>query len=104
MEGTQERRQSEPAGRQVNLREVKASNRVGEAAQAALMVKNLPANAGNRDLGSIPGLGRSPGGGHGDPLQCSCLVGNNPQGRQSRTQLRGQHTAQRNAESDRERA
>ena len=28
-------------------------------------------NAG--DLGSIPGLGRSPGGGHGNPLQCSCL-------------------------------
>ena len=27
----------------------------------------------NRDLGSIPGSGRSPGGGYGDPLQCSCL-------------------------------
>ena len=25
------------------------------------------------DLGSIPGLGRSPGGGHGNPLQCACL-------------------------------
>ena len=35
------------------------------------MVKNLPANAG--EMGSIPGLGRSPGGGHGNPLQCSCL-------------------------------
>ena len=35
------------------------------------MVKNLPANAG--DAGSIPGSGRSPGGGHGNPLQCSCL-------------------------------
>ena len=35
------------------------------------MVKNLPANAG--DLGSIPGSGRSPGGGHGNPLQYSCL-------------------------------
>ena len=35
------------------------------------MVKNLPANTGNiRDVGSIPGLGRSPGGGHGNPLQC----------------------------------
>ena len=31
------------------------------------MVKNLPYNA--RDLGSVPGLGRSPGGGHGNPLQ-----------------------------------
>ena len=35
----------------------------------ALVVKNPPANAGNiRDVGSIPGLGRSPGGGHGYPL------------------------------------
>ena len=38
------------------------------------MVKNLPANAGDtRDTGLIPGLGRSPGGGHGNPLQYSCL-------------------------------
>ena len=37
-------------------------------------VKNLPANAGDRrDMGSIPGLGRSPGGGYGNPLQNSCL-------------------------------
>ena len=35
------------------------------------MAKNLPANA--RDSSSIPGLGRSPGGGNGNPLQCSCL-------------------------------
>ena len=34
-----------------------------------------------RDLGSIPGLGRSPGGGHGDPLQYSCLE--NPYGQRS---------------------
>ena len=38
------------------------------------MVKNLPANAGNeRDMGSIPGLGRFLGGGHGNPIQYSCL-------------------------------
>ena len=38
------------------------------------MVKNLPANAGDiRDVGSIPGLGRSSGRGHGNPLQYSCL-------------------------------
>ena len=38
------------------------------------MLKNLPANAGDvRDTGSIPGLGRSPGGGHGNSLQYSCL-------------------------------
>ena len=35
------------------------------------MVKNTPANAG--DAGSIPGLGRSPGEGNGNPLQCPCL-------------------------------
>ena len=40
----------------------------------ALAVKNPPANAGElRDASSIPGLGRSPGGGHGNPLQYSCL-------------------------------
>ena len=39
-----------------------------------LGVKNLPANAGDiRDVGLIPGLGRSPGGGHGNPLQYSFL-------------------------------
>ena len=38
------------------------------------VVKNLPANAGDiGDAGSIPGLGRSPGVGNGDPLQYSCL-------------------------------
>ena len=38
------------------------------------MVKNLPTSAGDiRDMGLIPGLGRSPGGGHGNPLQYSCL-------------------------------
>ena len=38
------------------------------------MVKNLPANAGHtRDPGWIPGLGRSPGGRNGNPIQYSCL-------------------------------
>ena len=38
------------------------------------MVKNLPANAGDAgDVGSIPGSGRSPGGGNGNPHQNSCL-------------------------------
>ena len=37
------------------------------------MVKNPPANAGDTgDVGSISGLGRCPGGGHGNPLQHSC--------------------------------
>ena len=42
---------------------------VGIASQLALVVKNLPASAGDtRDLGSIPELGRSPGIGNGNPL------------------------------------
>ena len=42
--------------------------------QVALMVKSLPAKAGNiRDAGLIPGSGRSSGGGHGNPLQYSFL-------------------------------
>jgi len=43
------------------------------------MVKNPPANAGDvRDMGLIPGSGRSPGGGHGNPLQYFSLE--NPHG------------------------
>ena len=43
------------------------------ASQGALMVKNLPVSAGDiRDAG-LPGSGRPPGGGHGTPLQYSCL-------------------------------
>ena len=41
---------------------------------AALVVKNpLPSAGDRRDMGSVPGLGRPPGGGHGNPLQYSCL-------------------------------
>ena len=44
------------------------------ASQVVLVVKNLPANAGDeRDVGLIPGLGRSPGVGNGNPLQYSYL-------------------------------
>ena len=44
------------------------------ASQLVLVVKNLLASAGDmRDLGSVPGSGRSPGRGHGNPLQYSCL-------------------------------
>ena len=50
--------------------------------QVVLVIKNPPANAGDiRDVGSIPGLGRSPGGGHGNPSQYSCLE--NPHGQGS---------------------
>ena len=48
----------------------------------ALVVKNLPTSAGDtRDMGSIPGLERSPGGGNGNQLQYSCLE--NPYGQRS---------------------
>ena len=74
------------------------------ASQMALVVKNLPTNSGDiRDEGSIPGLGRSPGEGNGNPLQYSCLE--NPMDRgtwratvhrvsQSQTRLKqlGMHT------------
>ena len=72
---------------------------LGTASQLALAVEDSPANAGDvRDVGSIPGSGRSPGGGHGNPLQCSCLE--NPMDRgaleamvhrvtQSQTRLKG---------------
>ena len=43
------------------------------ASQVALVVRNLPASGDLRDAGSIPESGRSPGGGHGNPLQYSCL-------------------------------
>ena len=47
---------------------------MSRASQVATVVKNLPANAGDeRDAGSIPGSGKPPGGGPGNPLQCSCL-------------------------------
>ena len=48
----------------------------------ALVVKNLPANAGGiRNVGSVSRSKRSPGGGHGKPLQYSCLE--NPHGQRS---------------------
>ena len=44
------------------------------ASQMVLVIKNPPANAGDvREVGSILGSGRSPGGGHGNPLQYACL-------------------------------
>ena len=73
------------------------------------MVKNPPGNAGSPgDEGSIPGLGRSLGGGNGNPLQYSCLK--NPVDRgswwatvprvsQSRTQLRSKHAGTRTAKT-----
>ena len=60
----------------------------------ALVVKNPPANAGDiREVGSISGLKRSPGGGHGNTLQYACL--GNPMDREA-----WQATVFRVAESD----
>ena len=51
-----------------------SSSSFHRASQVALMVKNPPANAGDRrDAGSVSGLGRSLGERHGNPLQYSCL-------------------------------
>ena len=50
------------------------NSRTSQASQVVIVVENPPVNAGDvRDMGSIPGLGRSSGGGHGNPLQSSCL-------------------------------
>ena len=55
-------------------KEVNTASPKDWASQVALVVKNPPANAGNlRGASSIPGLARSPGGGHGNPLQYACL-------------------------------
>jgi len=62
-------------GKESNFDVIRKNSLLGSrASQAALVVKNPLATAGDiRDMGSIPGLGRSPGGGHGNLLQYSCL-------------------------------
>ena len=58
------------------------------ASEVALVVKNLPASAEDvRDTGLVPGLGRSPGEGHDNPLQYSCLE--NPYGQRSPAGIMG---------------
>ena len=65
---------------QIMLYEIDLIYGLSGASQVALVVRNPPANAGDiRDAGLIPGVGRSPGGGNGNPLQYSCL--GNPMGR-----------------------
>ena len=59
--------------------EVHAFQIIHRASQVALVLKNPPDNPGHlRDESFIPGLGRSPGGGHDNPLHYSCLE--NPHG------------------------
>ena len=56
--------------------------RPNRASHVVPVVKNLPANAGDiKDMDSIPASGRSPGGGHGNPLQHSRLE--NPMDREA---------------------
>ena len=56
------------------FKEIRESHLYSRVPQVAVVVKNPPANAGDiRDTGSIPGLGSSSEGGHGNPLQYSCL-------------------------------
>ena len=48
--------------------------KIDGVSQVVLLIENLPANAGDiRDVSLIPGSGKIPGGGHGNPLQCCCL-------------------------------
>ena len=73
------------------------------ASQVAPVVKKLPTNARDmRDAGLIPGSERSPGGGHGNPLQYSCLESHgqrslagqrSPWGHKSQTRRVTEHTA-----------
>ena len=54
---------------------------VSITSQVVLVVKNLPVNAGDaREVGSIPGSGRSPGAGSGNPLQYSYLENSRDRG------------------------
>ena len=64
------------------------------------MVKNLPANAG--DAGSIPGSGRSPGEGNGNPLQYSCLRNPMDGGAWQATVHRGHKRVRQGLESKRQ--
>ena len=76
----------------------------GGASEAALVVKNLLANAGGiRDTGSVPGPGRSPGEGNGNPLQYSCLengqrspAGYSPWGHRESDTTEHKHTRRNN--------
>ena len=64
------RNQSQPSG----CRGLNSGTDTLLASQVALGEKDPPPNVEEiRDMGSIPGSGRSPGDGHGNPLQCSCL-------------------------------
>ena len=58
---------------QTVLKKFFSENIIRKKSQVALVVKNLPVTGDKRDTGLLPGLGRSPGEGNGNPLQYSCL-------------------------------
>ena len=62
----------------VKLIKKKVVKKIDTGFPGGSVVKNLPANA--KDVGSIPGLERSPGGGNGNPLQYSCLENSTDRG------------------------
>ena len=67
-------RVEEPGGTPMPAEEFELDSANKGFSQVALVVKNPPASEGDvRDMCSIPGLGRSLRGGHGNPLQYSCL-------------------------------
>ena len=64
----------EVAQRRTRLKQLSSTSTMYQSFPGGLAVKNSPANAGDiRGVGLIPVLGRSPGGGNGNPLQSSCL-------------------------------
>ena len=64
----------EVAQRWTRLKQLSSTSTMYQHFPGGLVVKNSPANAGDiRDVGLIPGSGRSPRGGHGNPLHYSCL-------------------------------
>ena len=66
--------QWEGQGAMANPHCPRIKSQLWQSSQVVLVVKNMAASAGDiREVGLIPGLGRSPGGGHGNPLQYSCL-------------------------------
>ena len=69
-----------------NYRDLRFLYIVWGASQVVLVVKNTPANTGGiRNMGLMPGLGRSPGGKHSNPLQYSCLENTREKGAQQAT-------------------
>ena len=72
---TKERKYKKEAIKVTELKNIITDEKnILEGFSKVLVVKNMPANSEDvRDAGSVPGLGGSPGGGHGNPFQYRCL-------------------------------